>query len=298
MSITVYGQSPNWDEMIDNASRLVRDTNVDERIKAFEFLNQNLGQYMVDYDEELENIEGLSILNLPEQDIKIISYQLYIDTSTYQYGGWIYAPLLSSPIFLNDQSPSWEMDADLDYLSFTPDQWYGVLYYQALPLTISEDQIVLALFGYDSYKFFTKRKLIETIAISRDKIQFGLPLIQMEKDLPKVYFKSRFILDYAVQAAATMRYDIQHEKIIFDHLMFMKSDIPQQNVMRVPDGTYSGFIVHPDGILEYEDKVFHEVLDEAPGGRTEKGENTKETLFGENLDDKTHTKKRGSKLNK
>lgn len=298
ISLPVFSQSLSWHLLVDNARRLVRDTNVEQRSMAFEFLNQQLGQYMTNHDEDLKNIEGLSILDLPEQEIKIVTYQLYIDTSNYQYGGWIQSPQLSSPIFLKDQSKIWETDPDLDFLQLPPEQWYGVLYYQAIPLIENKEQTVLALFGYDSYKFFTKRKLLETIVITKDNIQFGFPLIQMEKDLPKQYFQSRFILDYAVQAAATLRYDAQHEKIIFDHLMFMKSDIPQQHVMRVPDGTYSGFILHPDGVLEFEEKVFHEVLDEAPGGRNQSSSKTKESLFGENLDGKKQTRKRENRLNR
>src|SRR5690625_6083782 len=85
----------------------------------------------------------------------------------------------------------------------------------------------------------------------------------MDPDLPREYRQNRFILDYSVQAPAALRYDTDHDKIIFDHLMYMRSDYKEQKVMKVPDGTYSGFEIIPEmEKVVFVEKVFHQRSEE------------------------------------
>src|SRR5690625_1801747 len=97
----------------------------------------------------------------------------------------------------------------------------------------------------------------------------------MDPDLPREYRQNRFILDYSVQAPATLRYDTDHDKITLDHLMYMRRDYKVQKVMKVPDVTYSGFeIIHEMEIVVVVENVFHQVMDVPPCDRV----NPKEPL--------------------
>lgn len=285
--LVVCGQGDyHVDSIKHHARELIRNQDLTTREYAFDYLNEHLGRFLesyADYADSLPPVEGLAILQPADLPLRIVTYQLYRDTSTYEYGGWIQSKYLDKPVFLTDASPLWENDPDLDYMEFDPGNWYGVLYYDLMPLTRTGDEISLLLFGLDNYRFFTKRKLLETLVIRDGQVRFGKSVIEMEEDLPVDYWKKRFILDYSVQAPATMRYDPEWEKIIFDHLMFMPSDIPQQRIMRVPDGTYSGFeIVEEVPKLVYIEKVFWQTMDEAPGGRAQ--EDVKRDLFGNPID--------------
>src|SRR5699024_6976390 len=240
----------------------------EKRIESFDFLNEHVGPWLSDYKDALPEVEGLAILEEPESGLMIVSYELYRDTSSYEYGGWVFDPKWDAPLFLEDYSVDFEDDEDLDYMTFSADYWYGLLYYQIFPLSRTEEKSVYLLFGLDNYHLFTKRKVLEILVIENDKITFGAPVIEMDSDLPAEYRQNRFIIDYSVQAPATLRYDSDHEKIIFDHLVYMPSNYRAQKVMKVPDGTYSGFEIFPDQQkILFVEKVFHQVMDEAPGGR-------------------------------
>lgn len=280
----VYSNSGNRGDSISYyAHELIRNQNLKVREKAFDYLNANLGVFLKEYSDfqdSFPHYEGLAILEDEEIKLRIVTYQLYQDTSSYDYGGWVQSSRLEEPVFLSDASDLWEEDQDLDYMEMSSDNWYGALYYQMLPISESEGDMTVLLFGLDNYHLFTKRKVLEPLVIEDGKLHFGQHMIEMEEDLPKEYWKKRFILDYSVQAPATLRYDPEREKIIFDHLTFMPSDIAQQKIMRVPDGTYSGFdIDETEQKLVFVEKVFDKVLDEAPGGRERAKE--KRDLFGD-----------------
>src|SRR5690625_3098812 len=193
-----------------------------------------------------QEVEGMAIIEEPSTGLRVISYELYRDTSTYDYGGWIHLEGWDKPVFLEDHSRDLEDDEDLDFMTLAPDYWYGMLYYQVVPLTISDDKSIYLLFGLDNDHLITKRKVMEVLVIEGDDIRFGAPVIEMDPDLPREYRQNRCILDYSVQAPAALRYDTDHDKIIFDHLMYMRSDYKEQKVMKVLDGTYSGFEIIPE----------------------------------------------------
>lgn len=277
------GQSAESTDSIEHhAYELIRNRDLEIREKSFDYLNKNLGAFLMKYStfqDSFPRLEGLAILEDKNLRVRIITYQLYRDTSTYEYGGWVQSEKLTKPVFLTDASRIWEDDQDLDYMELDTDNWYGAIYYQMQTISHSAEEMVLLLFGLDNYHFFTKRKVLETMVIRDGTVHFGQSMIEMEEGLPRVYWKRRFILDYSAQAPATLRYDSDRDKIIFDHLIFMQSDIPEQKIMRVPDGTYSGFEIDKKGQkLVFIEKVFHEVMDEAPGGR--KKPDVKRDLFG------------------
>lgn len=265
------------------AYELVRNHDFDIREKAFHYLNENLGSYLdgyADFQDSFPRFEGLAVLENMTLNLRIVTYQLYRDTSTYEYGGWVQSDRLDTSVFLTDASARWSDDHDVDYMNLDPRNWYGALYYQLHPLAESKDEMTILLFGLDNYHFFTKRKILETLVIKKGRVGFGKSVIEMEPGLPVEFWKKRFILDYSVQAPATLRYDSERKKIIFDHLIFMPSDIPEQKIMRVPDGTYSGFdIDEKEQKLVFVEKVFDEVMDEAPGGGKKSKE--KRDLFGD-----------------
>jgi|GEM_PF-3307215 len=263
-----------WSQMIPedsirhHARRLITERSLDKRTESFDYLNRNVGDWLMQNGVPEQEVEGMAIIEEPSTGLRVISYELYRDTSTYDYGGWIHLEGWDKPVFLEDHSRDLEDDEDLDFMTLAPDYWYGMLYYQVVPLTISDDKSIYLLFGLDNYHLFTKRKVMEVLVIEGDDIRFGAPVIEMDPDLPREYRQNRFILDYSVQAPAALRYDTDHDKIIFDHLMYMRSDYKEQKVMKVPDGTYSGFEIIPEmEKVVFVEKVFHQVMDEAPGGR-------------------------------
>lgn len=276
-------QEISTDSIRTHGLRLIRDTSLQHRQYSFRYLNRYLGRWMeqqLTKQDSVPEFPGLAVQQDQTGGLHLVTYELYRDTSDYLYGGWMKLPGKSEAVFLQDASRDIEDDPDLDYMELDPEYWYGTLYYQLYPFLDLGKRKVYLLFGLDNYHFFTKRKVIDVLVLEEGTVRFGAPLIETEPDLPKEYRKNRFILDYSVQAPASLRYDSDHGKIIFDHLIFMRSDYKAQKVMKVPDGTYSGFELVPEKEkIVFIEKVFHQTLDEAPGGRPDP--KVKRNILGE-----------------
>src|SRR5690625_7521197 len=100
----------------------------------------------------------MAIIEEPYTGLRVISYELYRDTSTYDYGGWIHLEGWDKPVFLEDHSRGLEDDEDLDFMTLAPDYWVGMLYFPVVPLTISDDKSLVCLFCLENCALFTTRK--------------------------------------------------------------------------------------------------------------------------------------------
>jgi hypothetical protein len=70
------------------------------------------------------------------------------------------------------------------------------------------------------------------------------------------------MLQYSPESSVTVNYDEIREMIIFDNLMTVNGQYGE-GPTKIPDGTYHGF-VQKNGLWIHVDKVFHEILEEAP----------------------------------
>src|SRR5690606_35906080 len=116
------------DSIAFHARELVRNQDLAVRERAFDYLNTHMGDFLsahTDFRDTFPRMEGLAVLEREQLSLRIVTYQLYRDTSTYVYGGWIQSALLEDPVFLSDASAMWEDETDLDYVEMGSDNWYG-----------------------------------------------------------------------------------------------------------------------------------------------------------------------------
>lgn len=189
LALGATAQEASIDSIRFHGNQLIRHQSLDKRIQSFEYLNNHLATFLAEHQpsqDSLPEIEGLAIQEDPKSGLRTVTYELYRDTSTYEYGGWLQAPSLENPVFLKDRSMEFEDDEDLDYMELDADYWYGVLYYQIYPLSITKNKSIYLLFGLDNYHLFTKRKILEVLVLEDGQITFGAPMIEMEPDLPEV----------------------------------------------------------------------------------------------------------------
>ena len=205
-----------------------------------------------------ERLKSVSIVAPPDSSFRIFSWQLFVNDSTYRYYGAIQMNQPDLKLFpLVDRS--FELRGIPDRQQLTAENWYGVLYYNILPLQ-TKNEVHYLLFGYDAFSFFDKRKVLEVLKFdgADGAPRFGAPVF----DRPEGDEIQRLILEYFAEANIRLNWDEHYQMILFDHL------IPYPNpytggIMYVPDGSYCGYKIEK-GRLRYVEKVFDEVQEEAP----------------------------------
>src|SRR5690625_7425507 len=112
-----------WSQMIPedsirhHARRLITERSLDKRTESFDYLNRNVGDWLMQNGVPEQEVEGMAIIEEPSTGLRVISYELYRDTSTYDYGGWVHLVGLGKTVLLGDHSRGVEGDEDLDFLT-------------------------------------------------------------------------------------------------------------------------------------------------------------------------------------
>jgi hypothetical protein len=210
---------------------------------------------------KFDRVKTVSIQYPQDSSFRIFTWQLYVDKDSYRYFGAIQMntpELTLHPLI--DRSEDIE-NSNFEQFELTNDKWYGALYYKIKETEGPKGKYYL-LFGFDGYKFFHKRKLIDVLTFIDGKPIFGAPVFSFDGEKDRVKSKKRFMLQYSPESSVTLNYDVIRELIIYDNLMDITGQFGE-GPTKIPDGTYHGFKLE-NGLWVHVEKVFHVILEEAP----------------------------------
>ncbi len=207
-----------------------------------------------------QQLSSVSIQYPADSTFRIFTWQLYVDKDTYRYYGAIQMNTDELKLFpLADRS--FEIEEDLETAVLGPDRWYGTVYYN-LHTVAYGGQTYHLLFGFDGYEFFRKRKVVEVLRFVDGKPVFGAPVFVKQENDGSFTQKNRLVLEYSAAASVRLNYDPALNLLMFDHLTMVGGEYGEGDV-QIPDGTYEAYRLN-NGKWEYVEKVFNQILDEAP----------------------------------
>ncbi len=206
-------------------------------------------------------VRSVSIQYAPDSTFRIFTWQLYVDTSDYRYYGAIQMNTPDLKLYpLVDRS--FNFKGNVEQATFTPEEWYGALYYNIREVKGPKGKYYL-LFGYDGYSFFNKRKLVDVLSFEADgKPKFGAPVfVQEAKDKP-TRTRNRLMLEYSAEASVKLNYEETMDMIVFDHLI-MQGGVYGQGASNFPDGSYEAYELK-GGIWKHKEMLPVTPMDQAP----------------------------------
>ena len=227
------------------------------------------------FNYKFSEAKTISIQYPADSSFRIFTWQLFVDDSTYKYYGGIQTAGKDGSFYpFNDQSDDLD-DACFEALS--PEKWYGALYYRITELDGREGKKYL-LYGFDAYRFFEKRKILDVLTFRDGKPVFGAPVFNRSIASARGVPEMRLILTYSAETNVSLNFDEEYGMILFDHLIAAQS--PFENGMtNVPDGSYEGFKIK-NGKLEYVTKVFNDSQEEAPRPKPVLDNRKGKSIFG------------------
>jgi hypothetical protein len=208
-----------------------------------------------------ERLKSVSIMYPPDSSFRIFTWQLYVDKDEYRYYGAIQMNTKELKLFpLKDRS--FEIQGNLEQLELTPEQWFGVVYYN-IQQTDTKNGRYYLLFGFDGHEFFRKRKVLDVLTFKEGLPVFGAPVFRHESGKGEVSFRKRRVIEYASAASIRLNYDPALGIIIYDHLISMPGE-DGEGLNNYPDGSYEGYKLEKTGLWHYVENVFTQTQDEAP----------------------------------
>ena len=213
------------------------------------------------FNFSFDRAASVSIQYPQDSSFRIFTWQLYVDKDTYRYYGAIQ---MNSPdlklIPLIDRSADIE-SANLEEMELTPNQWYGNLIYSIKQFDTSEGRQYL-LFGFDGYRFFFKRKLIDVLHFDNGKAVFGAPVFVITDKNKNKRIKKRILKEYSADASVSLKFHPEMDIILTEHLERITGNYGEGPTF-VPDGSYEGYKLE-NGAWVYIEKVFNQVSEEPP----------------------------------
>jgi hypothetical protein len=243
------------------------------------------------FEYAFDSLTSIAIKQPEDRRFRIFTWQLYVDENTYQYGGIIQVNTKGKPkIYRLEDHASEIVDAPEEE-TLTADRWHGALYYN-IKQCVFEGKPHYILFGFNGLRFFEKRKLMDVLSFDKKGNPiFGAPLFVRKDGEEAAVVKSRIILDYSAESTIRLNFDTEENMIIFDNLIAMKGQLPNQGTVMVTDGSYRGY-TYNGKVWQYIDKLA--TLDSAEAPREKgildarKGKN----IFGEDTGEAKPKKKK------
>ena len=222
---------------------LIKGSNDTIRIesnKAFSLLTDSIltipGSEYLSFHE----VKALSVIKSPDNAFVIYNWmcQSYFPTPKYSYygylrtltknGGSLKLYKLSEQLFEDNQ----EREAGRT----GTENWTGCVYYKII-LSKYKNKTNYVLLGWAPHNQLSTRKIIESLSISNNRIQFGVPIFKTgSKPRPRIIF------EYSYKSTMSLNYNGDKKMIVFDNL---SSSDPRPEMKTVystygPDMSYNG----------------------------------------------------------
>lgn len=188
------------------------------------------------YQYQFDSMLPIKVLYAPDNKFRIITWGVVNEIETYRYYGVIQMNTDTLTMFpLVDYSDYTE---NPENKTLDNNNWYGCMYYSIIPVQKKKKGPIqyYTLLGSDGSDIQSNKKVIDVLWFDKGQPRFGYPIISIDNKL-----NYRYVLEFAEEAWATMRFDSLENKIIYDHVEPKDENLAGFLPQYLPDGTYEGF---------------------------------------------------------
>jgi hypothetical protein len=227
------------------------------------------------FDYDFKNVPQISVLYDEKRTFRIMTWQVFVNSMEFRYFGVVQFEN-GKTVYLQDKKKTIKTPLTK---KLKADNWYGALYYKLKEYKYKGKTQYIAI-GYDADAFFSHSKIVEPINIEGTTVSFGAPIFELrnaeERKMdaqadsrnaknPAFMIKAtpphRFILDYAAEAAVSLRYDEEMNMFTFDHVVPMGNT--KYGMKYMPDGDVDG-LKFKNGLWEFQERLFKDISTEVP----------------------------------
>lgn len=252
LSFTSVGQSDMafYCDVMNNAWE------ADHRERAASEFNSLFAKHMEQtnsYSDDLSSLKWISVKKASDNSFRIITWQIKGQNEAHKYYGYIQKKD-GSLITLKDNSATME---DPEYDANDQDYWYGALYYNMVEKVV-EGQTRYYLFGYNGADRDVQIKVIDELAFEDGKAVFGKESFTIADGDERPTIKNRIIIDYSEKANVNSNFNEAMDMIVHDFVTPSFGVSSSGQPVKIPDGTYVGYIWKGNGWNRVE-KIEHQI---------------------------------------
>lgn len=178
-----------------------------------------------------DSLSTIAILDSDDRKLRIINWLIPQDNGTFKYQAIVQYYNYQGKYNVAYLEAIEEELRTPESMKLQNNQWIGALYYQLETIKRGKRKYYILL-GWDGNDERSNKKLVDVLSISRS-LTFGAPIFKVDK---KKKPQNRFILEYKEDAAASMRFNVKEERIVFSHLEPLNKGLEGLYDFYVPDG--------------------------------------------------------------
>ncbi len=182
----------------------------------------------------------LSILSPPDARFRMVTWNVPRTDGTHRFEGLLVVqePRRRVLFELRDMT---ERITNPALVELGPDNWYGALYYQVIPVR-KGGRTYYTLLGWKGHSAIETRKVIEVLSFRGAVPRFGAPFFGEGR-----VKQHRVVFAYSFQATMSLSWDAAASRIVCDHLSPMRPDLEGQFAFYGPDLSYDAYVWDKDG---------------------------------------------------
>jgi len=189
------------------------------------------------FDFSFDSLKTISVVKSPDHLFRIFSWYVPTTEGTYRFFGTIQMATPDGKLKLYPLIDDTEHLTDHNQIT-TNKQWYGARYYEIVPLSMSGKNTGYVLLGWKGNNNKTSKKVIEVISFEGDKVRFGKPIFEDQKN---VAAKNRVVFEYNKLNSMTLRMDKNEKMIVFDHLAPFDPNMAGNFEYYASDSSFDGY---------------------------------------------------------
>lgn len=185
-----------------------------------------------------DSLKGVSSVTSPDKRLRLYTWPIALENGTYKYFGLLQiAGKKQGPLRVVTLTDLVEPGPDPGKPVLSPQQWYGAVYYQIIPIRLPDKRVLYTLLGWKGVDQLVSSRLIEILELTSDgSVVFGSPLFCEKEKLQdrRLIFRysaaGSMVLEYGKQGiftdkkwnAARQRFEterITEKMIVCDHLV-------------------------------------------------------------------------------
>lgn len=200
-----------------------------------------------DYDFDSISKTDISILRSPDNNFRIIHWDLDKSDGTYEYYGFLQAKhyeIKKKGLHKTKQEviqlfPLIDKSAEIknaDNAITDNKKWFGMRYYKIIPCK-TKSKTYYTLLGWDGNDKFSQKKIIDVLSFEKTGTPvFGAAIFNFQKKYPK-----RVIFEYSSTCTMSLKYNTKKDSIVFGHLAPIEPKFEGQFQYYCSDLSVDGF---------------------------------------------------------
>jgi hypothetical protein len=222
-----------------------------------------------------QRLKTISVLTSKDKKVRFFTWYLIDDQNRHEHYGYLqmYNPK-KERYFVYPLIDKWTKASKPTLLTFTPDKWYGAVYYQMIEVE-GGGKTFYTLLGWNGGDVFTQQKIIEIFSLSAaGSPVFGSPVFKnygktrnmriifsysKTVNLPLHYEKQSYLKKTDKRDRKTNKYiydTIVENMIVFNQLIPMDESLETFPQFMVPEASLNDAFCQQQGKWVYKQNVF------------------------------------------